>query len=187
MILELLRGADLESTSRKYRITAATLRDWRDRFLAAGKAGIKSREVEVEDKEKRRLKKGPARGRDPICCAKTSRGREKYALGLVEVESMSQTVSASSHKAYGVARDSDLEPGSLQLLRRAQPGARSAPGALTRSEGASASQRGGVHRGRLSQRSGLDCAPKVFGLPRIACCGCCVKTSCCRRTVSRRR
>ena len=56
MILELLRGADVESTSRKYRVTAATLSDWRDRFLAAGEAGIKSREVNVEDEEKRRLK-----------------------------------------------------------------------------------------------------------------------------------
>lgn len=56
MILELLRGADLESASRKYRVTVATLSDWRDRFLAAGEAGIKSREVSVEDEEKRRLK-----------------------------------------------------------------------------------------------------------------------------------
>lgn len=36
VILELLRGADLESTSRKYRVTAATLTQWRDRFLAGG-------------------------------------------------------------------------------------------------------------------------------------------------------
>jgi len=56
VILELLRGADLESTSRKYRVTIATLSNWRDRFLAGGEAGIKSREVDVEDEEKRRLK-----------------------------------------------------------------------------------------------------------------------------------
>lgn len=31
VVLELLRGADLESTSRKYRVTAATLTEWRDR------------------------------------------------------------------------------------------------------------------------------------------------------------
>ncbi len=37
-------------------MTVATLSDWRDRFLAAGEAGIKSREVSVEDEEKRRLK-----------------------------------------------------------------------------------------------------------------------------------
>ena len=56
VILELLRGADLESTSRKHRVTAATLTAWRDRFLAGGEAGLKSREVDVEDEEKRRLK-----------------------------------------------------------------------------------------------------------------------------------
>lgn len=38
VVLELLRGADLESTSRKYRVTAATLIEWRDRFLAGGEA-----------------------------------------------------------------------------------------------------------------------------------------------------
>ena len=56
VVLELLRGADLESTSRKYRVTIATLTEWRDRFLAGGEAILKSREVDVEDEEKRRLK-----------------------------------------------------------------------------------------------------------------------------------
>ena len=56
VVLELLRGADLESTSRKYRVTAATLTGWRDRFLAGGETGIKSREADVEDEERRRLK-----------------------------------------------------------------------------------------------------------------------------------
>jgi hypothetical protein len=56
VILELLRGADLESTSRKYRVTAATLIDWRDRFLASGESGLKSREADGEDEERRRLK-----------------------------------------------------------------------------------------------------------------------------------
>src|SRR5437764_14570451 len=31
VILELLRGADLESTSRKHRVTVATLTEWRER------------------------------------------------------------------------------------------------------------------------------------------------------------
>jgi transposase-like protein len=56
VVLELLRGADLESTSRKYRVTAATLTAWRDRFLAGGETGLKSREADVEDEERRRLK-----------------------------------------------------------------------------------------------------------------------------------
>lgn len=56
VIQELLRGADLETTSRKCRVTVATLIEWRDRFLAAGEAGLKSRETDVEDEEKQRLK-----------------------------------------------------------------------------------------------------------------------------------
>jgi len=56
VILELMRGADLESSSRKYRVTIATLTEWRDRFLASGEAGLNSRETEPEDEEKRRLK-----------------------------------------------------------------------------------------------------------------------------------
>ena len=56
VILELLRGADLESTSRKHRVTVATLTEWRDRFLSSAESGLKSREVDVEDEEKRRLK-----------------------------------------------------------------------------------------------------------------------------------
>src|SRR5437764_1863331 len=54
VILELLRGADLESTSRKHRVTIATLTEWRDRFLGNGELGLMSREM--EDEEKRRLK-----------------------------------------------------------------------------------------------------------------------------------
>lgn len=56
VVLELLRGSDLESTSRKYRVTAATLSAWRDRFLAGGEGSLKSRESDLDDEEKRRLK-----------------------------------------------------------------------------------------------------------------------------------
>jgi hypothetical protein len=56
VVLELLHGADLEATSRKHRVTIATLTQWRDRFLAGGEAGMKSREVDVDDEENRRLK-----------------------------------------------------------------------------------------------------------------------------------
>ena len=56
VILELLRGLDLEAASRKHRVTIATLTEWRDRFLAGGEASLKSRETEVDDEERRRLK-----------------------------------------------------------------------------------------------------------------------------------
>lgn len=56
VVLELLRGADLESLSRKHRVTAATVSAWRDEFLASGEAGLKRREVTSESEETRRLK-----------------------------------------------------------------------------------------------------------------------------------
>jgi transposase-like protein len=57
VVLELLRGADLESLSRRHGVTAATLSTWRDEFLASGEAGLKRREVHVDDEETRRLKR----------------------------------------------------------------------------------------------------------------------------------
>ena len=42
-VLRLLRGEDLESVSRELAITAARASQWRDQFLAAGQAGLKSR------------------------------------------------------------------------------------------------------------------------------------------------
>lgn len=56
VVLELLRGAELEETSRKYSVTAATLTSWREAFLEGGEAGLKSRSVDVVDEEKKRLK-----------------------------------------------------------------------------------------------------------------------------------
>ena len=56
VILELLRGADLEATSRKHRVTVATLTQWRDCFLAGGETSLKSRESSAEEEENRRLK-----------------------------------------------------------------------------------------------------------------------------------
>jgi hypothetical protein len=39
-VLRLLRGEDLETVSRALGITAATLSDWRDAFVAAGEAAL---------------------------------------------------------------------------------------------------------------------------------------------------
>lgn len=56
VVLELLRGEDLESLSRKYAVTAATLSAWRDAFLASGEAGLKIREEDLVDENGRRMK-----------------------------------------------------------------------------------------------------------------------------------
>ena len=54
-VLRLLRGEDLESVSRELGITAARAAQWRDQFLAAGQAGLKSRAPDARDEEHQRL------------------------------------------------------------------------------------------------------------------------------------
>ena len=56
MVMRLLRGEDLESLSRELGITAARVSQWRDQFLAAGQAGLKSRETDSRDEENHRLR-----------------------------------------------------------------------------------------------------------------------------------
>jgi hypothetical protein len=55
-VLRLLRGEDLDTLSRELGITAARLSQWRDEFLAAGEAGLKSRQPDSRDEEIARLK-----------------------------------------------------------------------------------------------------------------------------------
>ena len=54
-VLRLLRGEDLESVSRELGITAARVSPWRDQFLAAGQASLKSRAPDARDEDNRRL------------------------------------------------------------------------------------------------------------------------------------
>src|SRR6266513_6103395 len=55
-VLRLLRGEDLELVSRELSVTAATLSGWRDDFLAAGQAALKSRPADDRDDEIARLR-----------------------------------------------------------------------------------------------------------------------------------
>jgi len=54
-VLRLLRGQDLELVSRELSVTAAELSGWRDQFLAAGEASLKSRPADARDAEIGRL------------------------------------------------------------------------------------------------------------------------------------
>ena len=54
-VLRLLRGQDLELVSRELGVTAAELSGWRDQFLAAGEASLKSRPADARDAEIGRL------------------------------------------------------------------------------------------------------------------------------------
>jgi transposase-like protein len=55
-VLRLLRGEDLELVSRELGVMAAELAAWRDAFLAAGEASLKTRPADGRDVEIGRLK-----------------------------------------------------------------------------------------------------------------------------------
>jgi transposase len=55
-ILRLLRGEPLDSVARELGVTAATLAQWREQFLAGGQAALKSRPADVRDEEIQRLR-----------------------------------------------------------------------------------------------------------------------------------
>ena len=51
-----LRGAELEDTSRKYGVAAATLTSWREAYLTRGEARLKTRTGSAVDREAETLK-----------------------------------------------------------------------------------------------------------------------------------
>ncbi len=55
-VLRLLKGEPIELVSRELSVTAAELSAWRDAFLAAGEASLKTREADDRDAEIARLK-----------------------------------------------------------------------------------------------------------------------------------
>jgi len=56
VVVELLRGENLETRSRKYAVSAAALSAWRDACLAGGEASLKIREDDLVDEQGRRMK-----------------------------------------------------------------------------------------------------------------------------------
>lgn len=55
-VLRILRGEDLELVSRELAVTASDLSGWRDSFLAAGAASLKSRPEDRRDRDLRAMK-----------------------------------------------------------------------------------------------------------------------------------
>lgn len=60
VLLELLRGAELEATSRQCGVTATTLARWQEAYLEGGEAGLKIRATDVVDEERKTLKSAVA-------------------------------------------------------------------------------------------------------------------------------
>ena len=55
-MLRLLRGEELDVLSRDLGVSAATLAGWKEAFLSAGQAGLKSRHPDARDEENAQLK-----------------------------------------------------------------------------------------------------------------------------------
>lgn len=55
-VVRLVKGESLDTLSRELGVTASTLSDWRDAFLAGGESNLKSRDTTAADDEVMRLK-----------------------------------------------------------------------------------------------------------------------------------
>ena len=55
-VLRLLRGEELDALSRELGVAASTLAGWKEAFLSAGQAGLKSREPDAQSEENAQLK-----------------------------------------------------------------------------------------------------------------------------------
>ena len=56
VVLRVLRGEDLDALSRELGVTAGTIAQWREQFLAGGQAAVKSRPADERDDELGRLR-----------------------------------------------------------------------------------------------------------------------------------
>jgi hypothetical protein len=56
IVLRVLKGESLDELSRELAVPASRLSEWRDEFLRAGEASMKTREPNAQDEEIRKLK-----------------------------------------------------------------------------------------------------------------------------------
>ena len=91
VVARLLRGEPLDVVAREANVSVAKLIEWRDRALAGAASALKERERDDREDEIARLKSKVGEiGQKPF--------------GPKEVETMSQTVSPSTSRCYGLAR-----------------------------------------------------------------------------------
>ena len=105
-VLRLLKGEDLDTVSRELKVTASTLSEWREVFLANELAGLKSREVDSRDEKIAALKKALAEnGAGSVDFAGDQRGvREEsrpFSAGEVDVVRHEASVSLEPDRAAG--------------------------------------------------------------------------------------
>ena len=105
-VLRLLRGEPLEVVARELAVTAADLSAWRDAFLEAGEASLKSRPRDDRDATIGRLrtKVGELTMDNELLYAKVERLEGGAPFAPRTPEAMSAVVSISTRRRYGIAR-----------------------------------------------------------------------------------
>ena len=133
-VLRLLRGEDFESVSRALGITAARASQWRDQFLAAGQAGLKSRAPDARDRpgeEHQRLhaKVGELLMRERAALREGGPPGGRRPFSSAEVDAMSGAQSISARR--GVRRTPGLPRVGTGAVQRLRATARDAVARLT--------------------------------------------------------
>ncbi len=62
VVLELLRGGDAVELARRHGLSQAQLFAWRDRFLAAGQAALKTRRGQIDSERERQVRELECKG-----------------------------------------------------------------------------------------------------------------------------
>src|SRR5271165_2282077 len=106
VVARLLRGEPLDVVAREANVSVAKLTEWRDRALAGAASALKKRERDDREDEIARLKSkvGEITMDNELLSAKDRRHGGQKPFGPKEVETMSQTVSPSTLRCYGLAR-----------------------------------------------------------------------------------
>ena len=105
-VLRLLRGEDLELVSRAYKVTAATLSQWREAFLAGGPSGLQHKEADLRDEQIQHLhsKVGEWTMAARSVGAQDRAARAWPPFSGSVIEAVSQACSMTTHRRYGLQR-----------------------------------------------------------------------------------
>ena len=106
VVARLLRGEPLDVVAREANVSVAKLTEWRERALAGAASALKERERDDREDEIVRLKSQGGRDHhgQRIAVRQDRRHGGQKPFGPKEVETMSQTVSPSTSRCYGLAR-----------------------------------------------------------------------------------
>src|SRR6201993_22386 len=106
VVARLLRGEPLELVARETNVSVARLTEWRERALAGAATALKERERDDRDDEIARLKSkvGEVTMDNELLYSQDRGDGGQAPFGAQEVETMSQTLSPSVARCYGLAR-----------------------------------------------------------------------------------